>query len=44
MVILVSEKTFKNLWFRNINESITYINDTTMCIRAGIVIYWELYT
>lgn len=37
------KKIFKNLWFRDINESVIYINDTAMRIRAGIMLFIPIF-
>jgi hypothetical protein len=37
------KKTFKNLWFRDLNESNIYINDTAMRIRAGIMLFIPIF-
>lgn len=34
---------FKNLWFRDINETTPFINDTAVRIRAGILLFIPLY-
>jgi hypothetical protein len=42
-VIHLVKNTFKNLWFRDLNESITHINDTAVRIRAGILLIIPVY-
>ncbi|SFV63582.1 hypothetical protein MNB_SUP05-5-929 [hydrothermal vent metagenome] len=34
---------FKKLWFRDVDESVIYINDVAMRIRAGIMLFIPIY-
>jgi len=36
-------QTFSNLWFRDLNEEITYINETAVRMRAGMLLVVPLF-
>lgn len=42
-MLAIFSDVFKNLWFRNVHESPLYINDTTVRIRAGILLAVPIY-